>query len=64
MTDRDDFADVQAILRRAERIGLDRWRVLVALEVPPPVRQRLLEETGVQDGDLSRRQPSRADSPG
>jgi hypothetical protein len=62
--DRHDVADVRAILRRADQIGLDRWRVLVALEVPPPARQRLLEEIHGPEQDFSRRQPSPADEPG
>jgi hypothetical protein len=61
--DRDDAADVRAILRRADQVGLDRWRVLVALEVPPPVRQRLLQEIDAEDGG-SQRQTGHADAQG
>jgi hypothetical protein len=62
--DRDDVADVRAILRRADQIGLDRWRVLVALEVPASTRQRLLKEIDGENGDFSRQQPGRAENPG
>ena len=61
--DRDDVADVRAILRRADQIGLDRWRVLVALEVPASTRQRLLKEIDGENGGFSRQQPGRAENP-
>ena len=47
--DRHDIADVRAILRRADQVGLDPWRVLVALELPPRVRQHLLDQLDAQD---------------
>jgi hypothetical protein len=61
---RDDVADVPAILRRADQIGVDPWRVLVALEIPPSARRRLLQEIDGDDGGLARRQPGRSDDPG
>jgi hypothetical protein len=62
--DRDDVADLRAVMRRADQIGVDPWRVLVALEVPPPARQQLLEEIDEQDGALPRRLPRRSHDPG
>ena len=61
---RDDFADVRAMLGRADELGLDRWRVLVALEIPDAVRQRLLEEIDGIERDSFREQPSGADDAG
>jgi hypothetical protein len=37
------------MLLRAGQLGLDPWRVLVALELPPRVRQQLLDQLDAQD---------------
>jgi hypothetical protein len=47
--DPDDLGEVRAMLRRAHQLGLDPWRVLVALELPPRVRQHLLDQLDAQD---------------
>ncbi len=60
----DDFADVRAMLHRADELRLDRWRVLVALEIPTDVRQRLLDEIGENESASFREEPSGADDAG
>ncbi len=60
----EDFADVRAILRWADNIGVDLWRVLVALGVPTDVRESLLEAMDGDEGDSPRKQPSGADDAG
>ena len=52
----DADAEVRTILLRADRLGLDPWRVLVALGIPLPVRERLLQGLSEHDGGPVSRQ--------
>ena len=40
----DGHPELRAVLRQADRAGLDPWRVAVALGIPAATRDALLEE--------------------